>query len=54
MCSIDCSNFRCVNKSHYVCAECACDWEADRLCPVCKNRSSLGKKEKDRMTYCSE
>ena len=34
--SNDCSNFRCFNINHYVCSECACDWEIDKLCPVCK------------------
>ena len=37
--SFDCSNFRCKNKTHFVCQECACDWEYDKKCPVCRNSS---------------
>ena len=46
-CSPDCSNVRCTYKTHFVCSECACDWEVDKLCPVCK-RSSIASSTKDR------
>ena len=46
--SDDCSNFRCSNKGHYVCAECACDWEVDKVCPVCKRSSVTGSWKKER------
>ena len=31
-----------------MCAECACDWEADKVCPVCKRRSVTGSWKKER------
>lgn len=51
----DCSNFRCNNKTHYVCDQCACDWESDRLCPVCKNSSrASSRKDTSMMSYRTE
>ncbi len=37
--SDDSTNLRCHNRSHFVCSECACDWEYDKICPVCKKKS---------------
>jgi len=39
-CSSDCSSCRCSNSQHIVCQECACEWDIDKVCPVCKNGSS--------------
>jgi hypothetical protein len=51
--SSDCSSFRCTDSSHLVCSECACDWEADHLCPVCKKRSTVKGKKKEKTQWPS-
>ena len=37
--SDDSTNLRCHNRTHFVCSECACDWQYDKTCPVCKKKS---------------
>jgi len=34
--SSDCNSRRCHDSKHMVCNECACEWEIDKVCPVCK------------------
>ncbi len=51
--SSDCENHRCPKQLHFVCRECACDWEADRLCPACKMNSYSHKKESEQLSSSS-
>ena len=49
--SPDCSHFRCHNSTHLVCQECACDWQSDKLCPVCKNATPTISKTATKSTF---